>query len=118
MKKCISRHVVIQPKQDEYKCPKCRTPGFSRESDPDRCDDHLHSDDLLNCCKCGFSTSGAVFSECVSLIRKRDEREKKARLESEREEPCPCCKGTGKVTKDGLEDWLEKLRKQFKERFP
>ena len=56
-----------QPKMDEWFCPKCGSNNeFFYISDPVNFDsDNLDDDDLIECMKCGYETTGENFSQFV-----------------------------------------------------
>jgi len=87
---CLAKHTVYQPKDEEWKCPKCGADNnhFTIiDSAPLVSDDCvlLHSTDECECTKCGYGGSG------VSVAR--------ALMNQGNLVPCPCCKGKGVVSK-------------------
>lgn len=89
--RCRAKHTEFQPSLEEWFCPKCGASpdgGFIVETFSDDIGSHeeceaLHTQDRLDCGKCGYSGSGTAFAKAVA---------KKANLV-----PCPHCKGHGFV---------------------
>ena len=94
---CSVKHTKYQPNDDEWRCPKCgvgsqdgerEETGFVIDDGADESGEceKLHDEDDLLCYKCGYACSGKSFANYVvkknSLV------------------PCPCCKGTGYVSKE------------------
>jgi Zn finger protein HypA/HybF involved in hydrogenase expression len=89
---CHAKHTVYQPKDEDWKCPKC---GANNEHftiiDPTPEADGdcvlLHATDECECTECGYGGAG------VSVAR--------ALMKKENLVPCPHCKGRGVVQKTG-----------------
>jgi hypothetical protein len=95
---CARKHTKYQPTNEEFKCPRC---GATPDTDPqfvqeppedvwgsmdDSCD-KLHDDDMCNCNRCEYGVSGKGFAARLAKQHKLV--------------PCPHCRGTGLVKKEG-----------------
>jgi len=89
--KCIAKHTMYQPTDEEWKCPKCGSGDehFDIQEPAEFSSDdcvQLHVNDELSCYNCGYGISGKEFA---------------SRLQKQKNlVTCPCCKGSGLVPKD------------------
>jgi ribosomal protein S27AE len=100
---CIYKHTSVQIPDEEWICPKCgvgveytdkygdKQEGFVVVDSVNYDCELLHDDDELECGRCGYSASGLSYSR---WYKKSKDLVK-----------CPCCKGTGVITKKKAEEY-------------
>lgn len=94
MNNCTLKHIKFQPKDDEWKCPKCGCgsddgengkPGFYVDDSENFNCDLIHELDYLRCGQCGYDASGKQYYKDMMT---------KLNMVT-----CPHCKGTGLIKK-------------------
>ncbi len=83
---CPDKHTAYQPKDSNWRCPKCGSNNFSAIPEFDFADGDcgmLHAKDNCSCDDCGYSATGATVAKRLSAL--------------DQVKICPCCNGLGVV---------------------
>lgn len=89
METCNAKHVIFQPNDEQWKCPKCSSDAdngfviYSSQEDADSDCGLIHPNDEIQCDNCGSLWYGTKLS---SILAKKNN-----------VVPCPTCKGKGCV---------------------